>query len=248
MTGSGGAGPRGKWRRCGKRCETCATAVHTSPFPGAGPHPKTTPAPKGGSTCAKKVRHLRQKVGGSCVQRIPSGPSAHTTNAWVGNPPPHRPYFHFHFNPYTHLAQVTGSVGACPWGKWRRCMGLLAQVFGANGAGVEKGLRPAPPQCVQPHFPAQVPTQKPHLHQKDAAPAPKGCGTCAERMRHWHHRPIPSPPGPATPSAHPTCTSAGTYSVAEPFFSLVAPGLFTFRATSSGDMPKQRASWAMVVR
>ena len=47
-----GAGERYRWRRCGKKGRTCATGKRRCPFRGAGPHPKTLPAPKTSDTCA----------------------------------------------------------------------------------------------------------------------------------------------------------------------------------------------------
>ena len=55
-----GAGPQGAWRRCGKRGDTCATRERESPFCGAGPNPKTSPAPKSSVTGAKRGHHLHQ--------------------------------------------------------------------------------------------------------------------------------------------------------------------------------------------
>ena len=82
--GNVGAGPRGKWRRCGKKVYTCATAERTSPFPGAGPHPKSTPAPKGSGTCTMKGRDLRHRPIAPApgepehARRAPPAPSAYT--------------------------------------------------------------------------------------------------------------------------------------------------------------------------
>lgn len=56
--------------------------------------------------------------------------------------------------------QGTGGEGV-----WRRCLALLVQVSLSFGAGVEKGVAPAPPQCVKVRFTAQVPTEKPYLRQ-----------------------------------------------------------------------------------
>ena len=48
-----GAGEQAKWRRCGKSGGTCATRTRRNPIHGAGPQPKTSPAPKSCSTCAE---------------------------------------------------------------------------------------------------------------------------------------------------------------------------------------------------
>ena len=56
-----GAGVRVCWRKCAKRVMTCATIVRRMSFPGAGPHPKSIPAPNRCGTCAKK----QEKNGGS---------------------------------------------------------------------------------------------------------------------------------------------------------------------------------------
>ena len=55
-----GAGAWHFWRRCGKRGVTCANGAHERPFRGAGPLPKTTPAPEIIVTCAANSHHLRQ--------------------------------------------------------------------------------------------------------------------------------------------------------------------------------------------
>jgi hypothetical protein len=49
----------------------------------------------------------------------------------------------------------------------------LAQMVGSAGAGVEKGLGPAPLERADARFAEQVPWQKPHLRQKMTPPAPK---------------------------------------------------------------------------
>ena len=61
-------------------------------------------------------------------------------------------------------------------------MGFLAQVPMFFGAGGEKGMGPAPLECVGDRFAAQVPHQKSHLRQEEVGPAPRGgrntaCGT-----------------------------------------------------------------------
>ena len=50
---------------------------------------------------------------------------------------------------------------------------VLAQVEGILGAGVEKGLIPAPLERIEARFTAQVPHTKSHLRQKDKGPAPR---------------------------------------------------------------------------
>lgn len=65
--------------------------------------------------------------------------------------------------------QGTGGEGV-----WRRSLALLVQVSLSFGAGVEKRVAPAPPQCVKVRFTAQVPTEKPYLRQKSPTPAPMG--------------------------------------------------------------------------
>ena len=68
--------------------------------------------------------------------------------------------------------------------RWRRCMGLLAQVPRWFGAGVEKGVGPAPQERVEARFTAQVPTPKPHLRQQVATPAPNSADTHAKEWQH----------------------------------------------------------------
>jgi hypothetical protein len=60
--------------------------------------------------------------------------------------------------------------------RWRRCAVLVEQVWVVVGAGVEKGVGPAPLERVDALFAVQVPRQKPHLHHDVARPAPYGIG------------------------------------------------------------------------
>ena len=55
---------------------------------------------------------------------------------------------------------------------WRRYWGLLEQVWGAVGAGVEKGWRPAPVRSRRRPICGTGPREKPHLRQDRAGPAP----------------------------------------------------------------------------
>ena len=57
----------------------------------------------------------------------------------------------------------------------------LAQVYGCFGAGEEKWWGPAPAQCTEPRFTAQVPPQKYHLRQECCPPAPENMLTCASK-------------------------------------------------------------------
>ena len=54
---------------------------------------------------------------------------------------------------------------------------LLVQVWRVAGAGVEKGLGPAPLERIDARFAERVPPQKPHLRQGVARPAPCGIGS-----------------------------------------------------------------------
>ena len=56
----------------------------------------------------------------------------------------------------------------------------LAQVSVFSGAGVQKGVGPAPLEGVECRFPAQVPTQKAHLRQERKGPAPCTPDTCSK--------------------------------------------------------------------
>ena len=78
----------------------------------------------------------------------------------------------------THLRYTASSRYATP-SPWRRYSHRLAQVWPCGGAGVEKGVRPAPLESVSARFAAQVPNQKSHLRQRSGRPAPKAIDTCA---------------------------------------------------------------------
>ena len=61
VSGLVGAGVWHFGRRCGKGGVTCANRTRWRPFRGAGPRPKTTPAPENTVTCARNHRYLRRK-------------------------------------------------------------------------------------------------------------------------------------------------------------------------------------------
>ena len=77
----------------------------------------------------------------------------------------------------------------CPSMCWRRYLVLLAQVPSISGAGVEKGVSPAPTERMRAHFVAQVPCRKSHLRQKSSLPAPQTATICARIIRPLHHLP-----------------------------------------------------------
>ena len=72
-----GAGVRTYRRRCGKWGMTCATVAPRNHFCGAGPNPKTSPAPETATTCAKVAYHLHYRT----YRPIPQTPSALATYA-----------------------------------------------------------------------------------------------------------------------------------------------------------------------
>jgi hypothetical protein len=57
---------------------------------------------------------------------------------------------------------------------WRWCPWLSEQVWRVVGAGVEKGLRPAPLERADARFAEQVSMEKPHLRHGVVRPAPCG--------------------------------------------------------------------------
>ena len=64
---------------------------------------------------------------------------------------------------------------------------MSAQVYGRFGAGEEKGYEPAPAQCTEPRFAAQVPPSKSHLRQECCPPAPEKVLTCAGKAADLFH-------------------------------------------------------------
>ena len=79
--------------------------------------------------------------------------------------------------PVHQLVSIIGAGGAeCR----RRCIGRF-------GAGEEKWWGPAPAQCTEPRFAAQVPPQKSHLRQECCPPAPEKVLTCADKAADLFH-------------------------------------------------------------
>lgn len=140
-----------------------------------------------------------------------------------------------------YLAQVSCIFGAGVRYCWRRCgkrggtCATVARESQFYGAGPSAKTSPAPiigPTCAK-HLP--------HLRQTGASPAPILCYTCSKHGL----RLLQSSAPPTTSIYSPSLFPRLVFSVVGQTFA--ERGFPTIRATSSGSMPKQRASCAMEV-
>jgi hypothetical protein len=139
-------------------------------------------SPAENHTCAMDRHHLRPE---------PPSPAPGTTVTCTGN---HRHLRREQPSLPPLLPKLVGAadgerIGWCSSQSWCRYRLLLVQVPGISGAGVEKGVQPAPTERTRGHIAAQVPCRKPHLRQKSSLPAPQTATTCARIIHHLHHLP-----------------------------------------------------------